>query len=88
MWSVEALPERTEPPVTSVGALLWTVTVIGPPVGDVRRFGGQLVAMSGRLEGRRQRQGAHRADRDRDTRTASFVTERHLTFDRKRAISA
>ena len=38
--------------------------------------------------GRGQRQGAHRADRDRGTKTANFVTERHLGFGCRHAISA
>jgi len=54
---------------------------------DVRRFGGQLVTIRSCPGGRGQRQGAHRADRDRGTKTANFVMERHLGFGCMHAIS-
>jgi hypothetical protein len=88
MWSVEALAgtggaTRSHQSAPSVDGDPGCA-----PVGDVRRFGGQLVTIPGCPGESGQRQGAHRADCDRGTKTANFVTERHLGFGCRRAISA
>src|ERR1039457_2684122 len=88
MWSAEALAgtcgaTRSHQSASSVDGQRDCA-----PVGDVRRFGGQLVTIRSCPGGKGQRQGAHRADRDRGTKTANFVTERHLGFGCGREISA